>query len=290
MLYISPIIYFSVCIILLFIDSIFTIKALKKYIKYFNESNYLVRAFITPLVPDIVCILNFLSRDIYNLFLGKLDTSVWCDISATLAVAHFLSLFGGFLFLAFSTYKMSIGEIISDKLIFIYNLVFWLFGLGYGIYLNQLNVLGEFDGLYCCILKDKLTHPSVILVTYIAIFIIIITIGYYILAYKSIQKEKKFIRIRDRVKEIILYRGFMFFISFFSCWSLMLYKLISKSFNLPELNLLLEMCASWTAKCMPLLNSLILLQLYNIIEEKEKLRVKIQEQYSSSIENLKLSV
>ena len=117
-----------------------------------------------------------------------------------------------------------------------------------------------------------------------------ITIGYYILAYKSIQKEKKFIRIRNRVKEIILYRGFMFFISFFSCWSLMLYKLISNPFNLPELNLLLEMCSSWTAKCMPLLNSLILLKLYDIIEEKEKLRIKIQEQYSSSMENLKLSV
>lgn len=285
MFYFSATIYFGICIFLLLIGSILTIKALVKYIKYFKESNYLVRAFITPLVADIVCILNFLSRDIYNLYLGKLDTSIWCNISATLVVAHYLSLFGGFLFLAFSTYKMSIGEIISDKCIFIYNLVIWLFGLGYSIFLCKLNVLGGFDGLYCCILKDKLTHPSVILVTYIAIFIIMITIGYYILAYKSIQKEKKFIRIRDRVKNIIIYRAFLFFISFFSCWSLMLYKLLSTPFYLHELNLLLEMCAAWTAKCMPILNSVILLRLYNLIEKKKKLQIKLEEELSNSIEN-----
>ena len=82
----------------------------------------------------------------------------------------------------------------------------------------------------------------------------------------------------------------MFFITFFGCWTLMMYKLISKPFHLKELNFFLEMFASWTVKCMPILNSLILLRLYNFIEEKKKLEIKIEQELSSSIENLKLSV
>lgn len=281
MLYFSINIYFIICIILLLIGSFFTIKALIKYTIHFKKSNFLIRAFITPLIPDIVCIINFFLRDLYNLFIGRLDTSIWCEISATFSVAHFLSLFGGLFFIAFCTYKMSLGKIVSNKIIIFYNILIWLFGFVYAIYLQQLNILGEFKGLYCCIHEESLTHPSVIFISYIAIVIVSATIGYYILAYRTIKKQKQYTRIRNRVKEVILYRGFMFFISFFSCWSLMLYKVILHSFHLPELNLFLEMLASWTVKCMPIVNSLILLRLFNIIEKKEEIRNNAQQELSN---------
>lgn len=291
LLYISPIIYFSICIFLLSIGGILTIKALLKYIKYFKDSNFLIRAFITVLIPDIVCIINFLSRDIYNLFLGKLDiTTKWCEISAMFAIGHFISLFGGLLFIAYCTYKMSIGEIVSNKFITFWNICFWLFGLMYGIFLGKLNILGEFDGLYCCIHKNRLSHPAVIILTCIAIMINITTIIYYISSYIAIKKEKTFIRTRNRVKNAILYRGFLFFVSFFGCWSLMFCKLILQPFQIVEFNILFEMCASWTVKCMPIINSVILIRLFNIIEKKERLKKKIIEELSNSIENLALSV
>ena len=68
------VIYFLFCVIILGIGSIFLMKALWKYIKHFDRSNFMVKAFISPLLADFVCILNFLSRDLYHLSNGgKLD-------------------------------------------------------------------------------------------------------------------------------------------------------------------------------------------------------------------------
>lgn len=272
MIYLNTDIYFSISIILLFIGSVFTTNAIIKSIKFFKVSNFLIRSFITISISDSVCILNFLSRTIYNLIRGKLDTSIWCNLSAIFAVAHFCTLFCGHLFVSYCTYQMTLGKNVSDRKILIYNVCFWLFGIGYGLLLNSYDVLGNFEGLYCCILRDKLSHALVNFIVYICIFLFLKTTYYYILAYKVVKVRRNFNGIQHTIKKVILKRGMMFFISFIFCWSLMIYKLICIPFNnSKELNLFLEMLSAWLVKCMPILNSMILLKLFHIIEEKEKI-------------------
>lgn len=263
--------YFIICIFLLIIGLILNIVSLIKFIKYYKKSNYLIKSFITLLVSDIICIMNFVSRDIYNIYLGKLDNSLWCKISAILAIGHFWVLFSGMFLIGLCTYKMIKKEKISFKFIIFWNIIHWIIGLSYGFFLYKLNIVGDYKNLYCCIKESNINHISVNIVTYITIFNIFVTLLFYILSYLKIKKDKSLYTIRNKLKRIILYRGFYFLFSFLWCWSLMIYKLLNNPFNNNNnISIFLEMCSSWLAKCMPIINSLILLNLYKKLEKREK--------------------
>ena len=50
----------------------------------------------------------------------------------------------------------------------------------------------------------------------------------------------------------------------------MIYKLLFEPFGYTNLKLGLEIVSAWMAKCMPIINSSILLRLFHIMEENKK--------------------
>ena len=91
------------------------------------------------------------------------------------------------------------------------------------------------------------------------------------MAYKVVKFRRNIVGVQYIIEQIILKRGMMFFFSFIFCWSLMIYKLITKPFEYTNLKLEVEIVSAWMAKCMPIINSSILLRLFHIMEEKQKI-------------------
>ena len=145
---------FLVCTLILFIGLCSLSKCLWLFFKAKSHPNILYASALM-LLGDVSMIANFLPRSIYNLTIGYLDTSSWCDVSAVWTIASFFALGGGSVLIAFVTERSVVFGAKSHKYLrkrfsHVWTLTCWSIGFFFGGLFYGLGEVGPFNGTFLC--------------------------------------------------------------------------------------------------------------------------------------------
>ena len=222
------------------------------------------------LIPDFVMCLNFLPHSLRFWLDGHLRNTVDCRISAFFAIAQITALNLGAIFIALTTWRMIVGVRTPDRIILLYVMASWAAGVVLASLFMIGDTLGPYKGLYCCIKEQKYRSYAVLpilLVTALAVFSMCYLYFRSYQRLKQLEERGTIVSNRINASRTVMRRGMFLVSSFYGCWSVIIICGIITAVD-GHVPTALDMVGAWMAKCMPIVDSMLLLRMLSRIERR----------------------
>ena len=130
------------------------------------KHHYILNASALMLIADVAMVVNFLPRDAYNLSIGHLDNSWWCEISAVVTISSFVGLSGGAVLIAHVTERtfalgVKANNKFSSQYLGIWTCTSWGIGITASLVFLFTNQIGPFKNIYCCTQNNGTPETSI---------------------------------------------------------------------------------------------------------------------------------
>jgi len=173
--------------------------------------------------------------------------------------------------------RMVLGNPVPDKLVVLYNAASWAFGFCLaGIYFVG-DLIGPYKGLYCCIKETRYRAYAVTPSFLVTISAVCLMAHFYWQAYiyikKSEGKRSQAAGEGEKASTLILRRGITLVSCFYICWAVMLTNGFITSVG-GQVHPGYDILAAWTAKLLPIVDSVLLMQMLSRILEKDMKKKK----------------
>lgn len=223
------IIYSIGSIMILMVGAYYVSKVLYVYTRNYFHLNSILKAFVCVIIPDVLMIVNFLPRTVHTAFQPSLQPGPWCTFSAFLATAVMIALNLGTVCIAFTTWRLTCCQPLSDRHISLLVLVTWFVGIFIAIAYWASGILGPYKGLYCCITDAAKAEGDVLVyaVFFITCASLVPIVVCYRLAFQRIHEAEKLLArvesLKDRMaaSKAILHQGIAVICVCYGGWLMM---------------------------------------------------------------------